>query len=129
MGCRLTNVIAKPVRISLIRAAVLLEETQIPLRGLLSDHRLGPGQHILVSLEAAASVPNGDPHCDPSVGDRGRRRPRRDWRLIFDRDAAARLTRRVTIEAVPLEMFSSPDRPQDRVAASSSPSRTVARFA
>jgi hypothetical protein len=118
-GYVLTNAIESPVRIDRLAAAIVADKA-IPLRveQLTAGQRLAPGESVQVVLVAAEPIPAPGP--DAIVFDQSgvavEADPQAIWNLVFDRSAAAQLTREVTVEAVPL-LFSSPDRPQDRVAA------------
>jgi hypothetical protein len=120
MGYRLTNAIESAVRIDRLAATAVVGDQRIPLRvdGLTAGQRLAPGEHVDILLVAPEPIPAPGP--DAILFEQSDVAVEADaqaiWTLAFDRSAAAQLTRPVTVEAVAL-LFSSPDRPNDRVAA------------
>jgi hypothetical protein len=117
---RLENGIESPVRIDRLGATALVGEKRIPLRidQLEPALRLAPRAHVEVLLVAPEPLPEAGP--DAIVFDQSGVAVEPDaqaiWAEIFDRSAGAQLTQPVTVEAV-APLFSSPDRPDDRVAA------------
>ena len=116
----LTNAIESPVRIDRVAAAVSVGDKLIPLRveQFTAGQRLAPGASIEVVLVAPEPIQSPGPNT--ILFDQSDVAVEPDklaiWNLVFDRSAAAQMTRSVTAEAVPL-LFSSLDRPGDRVAA------------
>jgi len=117
---RLANAIESAVRINRLAAIAVAGDKRISLRvdRLAAGQRLAPGEKIDILLVAPEPIPAPGP--DTIVFDQSDVAVEPDaqalWTLAFDRSAAAQMTRQVTVEAVPL-LFSSPDRPNDRVAA------------
>jgi hypothetical protein len=120
LGYRLTNATESAVRIDRLAATAVVGDRHMPLRvdQLTAGQRLAPGEHVDILLVAPEPIPPPGPNAilfdqsdvvveadAPAI-----------WTLVFDRSAAAQMTRQVTVEAVSL-LFSSPDRPTDRVAA------------
>ena len=117
---RLVNAIESAVRIDRLAATAMVGAKRIPLRvdRLAAGQRLAPGEKIDILLVAPEPIPAPGP--DAIFFDQSDVAVEPDaqalWTLVFDRSATAQMTRQVTVEAVPL-LFSSPDRPNDRVAA------------
>jgi hypothetical protein len=120
LGYRLTNAIESAVRIARLAATAVVGDRHMPLRidQLTVGQRLAPGEHVDILLIAPEPIPPPGPTA--ILFDQSDVVVEADaqaiWALVFDRSAAAQMTRQVTVEAVPL-LFSSPDRPNDRVAA------------
>ena len=120
LAYRLTNAIESAVRIDRLAATAVVGDQSLPLRvdQLAAGQRLAPGEHVDILLVAAEPIPPPGP--DAILFDQSDVAVEADaqtiWTLVFDRSAAAQMTRQVTVEAVPL-LFASPDRPNDRVAA------------
>jgi hypothetical protein len=117
---RLVNAIESPVRINRLAAVAEVGDKRLPLRidRLVAGQRLAPGEQVDILL--VAPEPIQPPGPDSIVFDQSDVAVEADaqalWTLAFNRSAAAQMTRQVTVEAVPI-LFSSPDRPNDRVAA------------
>lgn len=117
---RLTNAIESAVRIDRFAATAVVGDKRIALRvdRLAVGQRLAPGDKVDILLVAPEPIPPPGP--DAIIFDQSDVAVEPDaqalWTLAFDRSAAAQMTRQVTVEAVPL-LFSSADRPNDRVAA------------
>jgi hypothetical protein len=117
---RLQNAIESAVRIERLTATAVVGDKRLPLRveQLAAGQRLVPGESIDILLVAAEPLPAPGP--DAILFDQSDVAVEADaaaiWTLVFDRSAAAQMTRQVAVEAVPL-LFASPDRPDDRVAA------------
>ena len=114
----LTNAIESPVRINRLGAVASVGDKLIALRvdQLTAGHRLAPGESVEVILAAAEPIPPGHTILFDQSGIDVEADAQAIWNVVFDRSASTQLTRIVTVEAVPL-LFSSPDRPGDRVAA------------
>jgi hypothetical protein len=120
LAYRLTNAVESAVRIDRLDASAVVGDKSLPLRveQLAAGQRLAPGESLDIILVAPEPIPPPGP--DAILFDQSDVAVEADasaiWTLVFDRSAAAQMTRQVTVEAVPL-LFSSPDRPNDRVAA------------
>lgn len=121
LGYRPVNVIESPVRIDeLFKATAEVGDKLVRLRTItiVAGQRLAPGQGIDVVLEA--EEPIAPPGPDAIVFDQSGVVVEPDaaavWSVVFDRSAAAQMTRSVTVEAF-APMFTSPDRPSDHVVA------------
>src|SRR5580693_9173712 len=116
----LTNAIESPVRIDRLAVTTAVGDKLVPLRvdQFTTGQRLAPGASIEVVLVAPEPIQSPGPNT--ILFDQSDVAVEPDklaiWNLVFDRSAAAQMTRSVTAEAVPL-LFSSLDRPGDRVAA------------
>lgn len=117
---RLENAIESAVRIHRLGATAAVGDKRLALQvnQLTAAQRLAPGESVDILLVAAEPIPAPGP--DAIFFDQSDVAVEVDaqaiWTLTFDRSAAAQMTRPVTVEAVPL-LFSSPDRPNDHVAA------------
>lgn len=119
LSARLLNPIESPLRLEALGASARVGDALLPLRveGLAPGTRLAPGAELdllLVPEAPLAALPEALALDESAVVVEAD--PQAIWGRIFDRGAAAQLTREVVVEAVPL-LFASPDRPDDRVAA------------
>ena len=120
LGYRLENAIESAVRIETLAATAVVGDKHLPLRidQLAAGQRLAPGEHVDILLVAPEPIPPPGP--DAILFDQSHVAVEADaqaiWQLAFDRNAATPMTKTVTVEAF-APLFSSPDRPNDRVAA------------
>ena len=118
--CRIENGIESPLRIERLAASALVGGTPVVLRvdGLAAPARLAPGERLeltLVAAEPLTEAPEAIELDESGVVVE----PDADavWAAVFDRSAAAQMTRTVTVEAVPLLFSGTSDQAADRVAA------------
>ena len=117
---RVTNMIESPVRIESLSAVAMVDKRLHRLRveGVTPAQRLAPGAGCDVTLVPEAPLPSTAVDAVQLVESGLAVEPDRAtiWSLVRDPSADVPITRPVDVQAHP-EMFTSPDRPGDKVIA------------